>query len=231
MNRLGLIHPDTMSGRANTQARGLYQLLSNFTSSIYGPACTTKLPVTGALVGSAGVLMHSPKVSVPISGPFDGADSLFENVTNRMLRFEQFGRAFVYFARAFDSLPALSDRVRAIVSLTVAVHEDAEFEVYARKRIATFHGLLTDSEIERVVDGNCPESFQNAARVAHEVAKELSISRGPLSQPLWDDAVDQLGTDGALSLVHHVGFHKYLATVLNGFDAQVPAESERVENT
>ena len=201
MNRLGLIHPDTMTGRPNSEVRALYRLLAESTSSTFGTACTTKLPVTGALIGSPGILLHSPEL----------------------------GRGFLRFAAALEGLPGLTDRSKVVVILTVVIHEDARYETYAHQRLALARGLLTVDEMEDLLASRCPETFGDVDEVAFTTARELCLAHGPLSLQAWTAAIDRLGRDGALKLVQLVGFYRYIAAISNGLDAQVPVESERIE--
>ena len=201
MNRLGLVHQMIITGPGNAPTRTLYRLLSDFTASTYGAACTTKLRTTGALIGCPGILLHTPPL----------------------------GNAYLRFAAELNNLPKLDDRTKEIALITIAIYEDANYEIYLHERYAVSTALLTPSEIEDLRASTCPTTFSNTDRVAFTVARELCLSRRSLSIQAWMTAVDCLGTAGALALVHHVGFSRYSATVLNGLDAQVPAEGERTE--
>jgi hypothetical protein len=72
--------------------------------------------------------------------------------------------------------------------------------------------------------GSCPQGFDRECKTAFKVATEL-CKPGPLDEKAWKEAVDVFGVSGATALVHYVGFYKYVATILDSFDAQLPPES------
>ena len=59
--------------------------------------------------------------------------------------------------------------------------------------------------------GKKPLGFVEAESVAYDVAVELAGRMKPLSEGSWERAVKVLGRDGAVALVHFVGFHAYTA--------------------
>ena len=203
MNRLGLIHPGTMVGRPNHETRVAYSAFVNNVNADQQAAFTVTLPLTGALIGAPGILMHTPELA----------------------------RTFLSFERAMRNLPGLEERVREIAILVVAIHEQAGYEIYAHERVAISNGLLTRVEIDGLHDGSCPGSFSLAERIAQTVTGDLCSAIGPLRSETWAEAVNTLGRDAAVALVHTVGLCRYIATILNGFDAQVPAEGERAESS
>ncbi|KAK4541624.1 hypothetical protein LTR36_007768 [Oleoguttula mirabilis] len=181
--------------------RALYEAFSRDNAAVHDAYFTTKLPSTGALIGPWGIHLHTPRL----------------------------GRALMDFTTALRELPELKAKTREIAILTVCVRERAFYEVYAHSRVALLLGL-TDQELNMLVYGLCPESLTGEEKAAYDVARELCTSSGPIAQLTWDTAVVQLGRDGALALVQHIGHYRYLATIERGFDAQVPAEGDRVED-
>ncbi|KAK5121653.1 hypothetical protein LTR85_004825 [Meristemomyces frigidus] len=132
------------------------------------------------------------------------------------------------FTTALRELPELKAKTREIAILTVCVHERAFYEVYAHSRVALLLGL-TDTELNMLVYGLCPETLSGEEKAAYDMARELCTSSGPVAQQTWDTAVIELSRNGVLALVHHIGYYKYLATIERGFNAEVPAEGDRVE--
>ncbi len=72
--------------------------------------------------------------------------------------------------------------------------------------------------------------FDEEKKVVFACATELVEKLGPLSRETWQRTVDAVGVQGATAVVHYVGFYKYVATILNGFDAQVPELPERLKS-
>lgn len=202
MNRLGLIHPDAMTGRPNTGLRALSRRLNEYTTFLYGTACTTKISMTSALIGFPGILLHSPELGDP----------------------------FLRLATELEHMPGLSGRAKVITTLTTVVCEGAAYEIYAQQRVAVARELLSQVEVEHLTAGRRPETFDNEDSFVFETARELCRNPGTLSSLLWGVISERLGPQGALTLVQRVGFYRYIATVLNGCNAQVPPEDERIEN-
>ncbi|KAK4498977.1 hypothetical protein PRZ48_009488 [Zasmidium cellare] len=202
MNRLGLMHPSTLTGKHNAETSALYNALTEHTTQVLGGASITyKLPSTGALVGPFGILLHTPHV----------------------------GRAFLDFCNALFELPGLTDRTRTIIALVVAAYENSNYHFYFNGRLAQERGM-TKNELDSLRAGLYAQSFSEEEKAAYGVARELCASSGNLSERAWSDCVSKMGKEGTVALVHYVGFHRYIATMLRGFDAQMPAPRERVEN-
>lgn len=204
MNRLGLLHPSTLTAKHASESLNLYTALYRQASQIVPdpPIITYALPSSGALVGPYGILLHTPTL----------------------------GRPALELIQATHSLPGLTPRHREIVALVVAVNERAAFHIYSHSGLALQAGL-SQNEIDSLHAGLYSKSFTEADRVVFAIARELCVSSGPLSERAWAEALNVLGQDGALAVVHCTAINRYLTTILRGFDAQVPAPGERVENT
>jgi len=195
------MHPSSLGGRHMAETRALYQAFSRDNATSFDEYFTTKLPSTGALIGPFGLMLHTPSM----------------------------GRAVLDVGKALRQLPGLKPKTAEIAVLTVCAQEQAHYELYARRRMASALGISSD-EIDALVSGQCPVTLNGEERAAFHVARELCASFGSLSQWAWETAIIELGREGALALVHYIGYYRYLATIERGFDAQVPAEGDRVEN-
>ena len=151
--------------------------------------------MTGALLGHLGILIHTPEL----------------------------GRAGLAFETALQALPGLSETSKRIASLVVASHERAGYAIYAQRRLAVDRGSLSQDQVDDILAGRTPGSFGRAEEAAQMLATELCHQRGSLDSQTWQTAVAVLGKDQAVALVHCVGFHQYIAIILNAFDAQFPA--------
>lgn len=89
---------------------------------------------------------------------------------------------------------------------------------------------FSKSELDDIEKGVCPADFDEEKKVVFACATELVGRPGPLSQETWQRTVDVIGVQGTTAVVHYVGFYKYVSTILNGFDAQVPELPERLNN-
>lgn len=115
-------------------------------------------------------------------------------------------------------IPGLSPSSREVAILVVGAHTKAVYEETAHKQVSGF----SKSELDDIERGVCPAEFDDEKKVVFACATELVERPGPLSQETWQRTVDVVGVQGTTAVVHFVGFYKYVSTILNGFDAQVP---------
>lgn len=99
----------------------------------------------------------------------------------------------------------------------MGAHTHAAYEQYAHQRLSGFPQAVLDD----IESGKCPETLDEEGKVVFEMATKL-FEAGPLPASLWGKAVATLGVQGSTAVVHYVGYYKYIATILNGFDAQIP---------
>lgn len=200
MNRLGLMHPSTLAGRYATEARALYEAFSRDSAGEHDAYFTTKLPSTGALIGPWGVMLHTPTI----------------------------GRAYLDLSNAVRHSGELSGKLSEICSLAVCRQEGVQYAVYSHRLLALKEGL-TELQIQAVLNGGCPLNVAAPERVVYFVSRELCANSGSLTQRTWDIAIETLGREAARTLVHLVALFRYEATIMRGFDVQVPPERDRIE--
>ncbi|KAI7214215.1 hypothetical protein KC333_g6135 [Hortaea werneckii] len=200
MNRLGLLHPSTLTGRHMNETRALFDAFCRHNAAAYGHIFTTNLPSTGALTGPWAVLLHTPVL----------------------------GRAYLDLSLAFAKLGTLSARSKSISALTTFAHERVPYGLYAERLLGLSEGL-SEKDIEILFAGKLPYGFNDADRAIYFVSKELSHCAGPLSQQTWDWTLAILGKDTLVALIHYAAFLRYTATFMRGFEVQLPAEGDRVE--
>ncbi|KAJ9616605.1 hypothetical protein H2200_000324 [Cladophialophora chaetospira] len=146
----------------------------------------------GTLVGPFGIWLHHPKVG------------------------EHMFRA----GQAMAEIPGLSQYAKEILIAVSGARSQAAFENYAHAILARRAGI-TETELQEIYAGRCPETLTNEGKASFELATALG-KPGPVDQAVWDKAVKVLGKEGASAVVHYTGFYKYIGTILNGFDAKVP---------
>lgn len=132
------------------------------------------------------------------------------------------GEHFLGMAKALAQIPGLSAINREIATLVIGVRHDAQYELTAHKALGKKFGL-SDAEIETLLDGKRPETFDESQNAIFDVAHDLAYGSGPLSQSVWDRAVSLLGKQAITAVVQYVGFYSYVCTLLRGFDVKVPA--------
>ena len=132
-------------------------------------------------------------------------------------------------AKALAKIPGLSPNNREIAILVIGAHTKAAYEVYAHERLSGFDRADLD-----MIDGcKCPPGFNEEEHVVFRMANGL-CAPGPLDAEIWEEATKTLGVSGATAIVQYVAFYKYVATILNGFDVQIPGPeygAEQVEST
>lgn len=130
------------------------------------------------------------------------------------------GQCWLGMTKALAKIEGLPPLAREVAILVTGSHEKAAYEVYAHAALSG----LPETALEQIYRGTCPEDLDEACKTAFKLATEL-CKPGPLASSTWDEASKVLGTSGAVAVVHYVGFYKYVATILNGFDAKVPVDS------
>lgn len=120
----------------------------------------------------------------------------------------------------YKSLPALP---REIAILVIGSYEQAEYEMYAHSAVSGLSKMDLDSIL---VDKKCPPSLDRQCQVAFNVATHLASIPGPLDESVWMEAVEVLGREAAIVLMHYCGLYKYVCTILNAFDAKLPAPKQ-----
>lgn len=114
-------------------------------------------------------------------------------------------------------LPSLA---REVAILVIGNHEGAAYEIYAHSAVSR----LSANDLKAIADGRCPDHLDKKCRAAFDLAVEL-CKPGRLSDVAWENALGILGKTAAVAVVHYAGFYKYVATILNGFDAKIPGGS------
>lgn len=147
----------------------------------------------GCLEGPFGIMLHAPGVGAAL---------------------QELGAAIRY-------RTGLSDRVREVAILQVAVATDCSFEWYAHERVGRAAGL-TDDELEAVRAG-APRPLDTTERAAVDVVAAL-LGAGTLSAEQHDAAASVLGTTALVELIALVGYYRLLAQALNAFGVGPPVD-------
>lgn len=206
MNRLGLLHPSTLTTKNSPETLSLYfALTKHLVQTVNHAPVTYTLPSSGALIGSYGIFLHTPAI----------------------------GHAILSLYQAILALPkansTLTPRTKAIISLVISANERSQYSTYFHSTLSLHAGTLTQNEVTSLQAGLCSSMFNRIDRLVFGMTRELCVQSGALPEKIWNEALCILGRDGAIAIVHFVAFQRYLSTIERAFDAQVPAEGERVE--
>lgn len=130
------------------------------------------------------------------------------------------GEAVRQYIEAVDAMPGLSKKAGQAVTLVVAAHFNAAYEIYAHAAVGAQAGL-SQSQISTLCAGETPTDLDAESILAAQVARRL-LQGGALPAPLFKHAVDGLGLDGFNRVVFLVAQYCLVSITLNAFD--VPAE-------
>lgn len=119
---------------------------------------------------------------------------------------------------------SLSDRVREIAILQVAVATGCSFEWYAHTRIGAVVGL-GETEIAAIRAGH-PAMVDRVEQAAVHVVARLLDGAGLEQEHEYEVAVSVLGTVTVIELVTLVGYYRTLAQLMQVFAVGAPGEPE-----
>ncbi|KAH8802959.1 hypothetical protein F5884DRAFT_803797 [Xylogone sp. PMI_703] len=137
-------------------------------------------------------------------------------------------RAFFDCLRSIPKIPGLPLASREIAILATGSKWEALFEIYSHERIAVSGTHLTQQQIDLIKTGRKPSGLNEEEETAFDVTMELLNKMGPLPETMWQRAVRAFGKEGALALVHQVGFFSYLCVLCNGCNIPLP-EGESIK--
>lgn len=163
-----------------------------------GPQAFDLTAPDGSLVGPFGLMLQAPHLGEPLEA------------LGAAVRFET----------------GLTDRVREIAILTVAVATDSGFEVWAHERVGRLVGL-SETELAGIREGTFGHGadVDPAEATAHDLAGRLT-ERSPLDDETYAAGVSHLGEHGLLELVVLVGYYAMLAQLMEVFGVEAPDGGE-----
>ena len=168
-----------------------------------GPQAFDLTAPDGSLVGPFGLMLQAPHLGEPL---------------------EELGAAV-----RFET--GLTDRVREIAILAVAVATDSGFERWAHERVGRLAGL-SETELDGLRAGTFGEGadVDPAEAMAHDLAGRL-VERRPLDDDTYAAGVGRLGEQGVLELVVLVGYYAMLAQLMQVFGVEAPDAGEPADGT
>jgi 4-carboxymuconolactone decarboxylase len=151
------------------------------------------------------------------------ADGALTGPWNVSLHHPDIGKASWELAKAVDAIGVLPAHAKEIAILVVTGHHRAPYEIYAHVAASERAGMSL-ARIAAIVANAKPGDMTLEESVAFDVAYAL-CQGGPLSEPIWQRAVDAFGNLGASQLVYIVGVYSLVSMTLNGFNVPVPHDA------
>jgi len=143
---------------------------------------------------------------------------------NAWLHQPEVGAAFWTVTKAMTAFKVLPDPVRQIVILVVGARFKAAYELYAHTAVARARHEISDEHLAALAAGRRPPDLSEQEAAAHDAAAAL-LDGGPLSEPIYRQAVTHFGEDGVAELIYLVGHYCFVSTTLNGFAIGVPDDN------
>ena len=98
----------------------------------------------------------------------------------------------------------------------------ARYPAYVHYPQAKARTTLTHKQIEILHQGEKPTDLAEEEDVAFDIVTALQVTRGPLSDELFDRGVRLLGKCSTLAIIHISGFYALISTICNGADVGLP---------
>lgn len=129
--------------------------------------------------------------------------------------------AFLELAVTEQKNTSLSKRSREVIILTVGAVWRAPYELYAHCAVAAQAGL-PDKAVRTLADGGLPKNLTDAEKVAHRVARALSVEHR-LDEALYREAEAELGPEGVMEAAVLTGIYHTVCAILNAFEIPAPS--------
>lgn len=121
------------------------------------------------------------------------------------------------FCRYGTSLP---QRLSELAILVTGAHWRAGFEWHVHAPIGIEAGL-DPAAVEAIRTGRPPRFEKPDEAAVHAFAQEL-LSTRRVSQPVYDEAVAQLGATAIVELVGVLGYYGFISMTINAFEVPLP---------
>lgn len=139
---------------------------------------------------------------------------------NAFLRRPEISAQFLEYLTAERRTTSLSPQVREVVILAVGSAWDAEYEVYAHQIFGIREGISREG-VEILARGGLPDELSREAKLAHRVARQLTIVHG-VDDELYQEALDAFGEEGLFDITALMGVYLTLSTILTLFSVPAP---------
>lgn len=168
-------------------------------------------------------IVNGPRGKGKQAFPLTDADGALNGPFGLMLYAPELGHALQDLGAAIRYRSGLSDRVREIAVLQVAVFERSEFELWAHQRLGLEAGL-SQEELQAIASGDFHPA-DPIEEACYRLVAELN-SRNDLSDDAFAKYADVIGRRGILELTVLVGYYSTLALAMRAFDVGIPVGSD-----
>ena len=120
---------------------------------------------------------------------------------------------------------ALPTTVREVVILTVGVAWQAAYEIYAHVAVARSVGL-DEAVVDAIRSGRTTDDFRDDEAAAHDFTQAL-VTTHAVDEATYRRAVDVLGQQAVVDMVHLIGLYLATSAMLNAFEIPAPGIPER----
>ena len=141
---------------------------------------------------------------------------------NAMLAAPGVGAALQHLSMAVGAETSLSQRLRELVILTVAVHRDSRFEWFAHHHLAGHVGV-SPSELATVAAGELPTTLDRTEHAVLTMTREL-LTQHDVTTETSTTVQELYGEAVLVELTTLVGYYELLATLLRVVDVPLPPE-------
>ncbi|MCX2746818.1 carboxymuconolactone decarboxylase family protein [Arthrobacter sp. MI7-26] len=164
-------------------------------------------------------ILNGPRGAGKQLFPLAAQDGSLNGPFGVMLHAPVLGNALQNLGAAIRYKSSLSDRVREISILRVAVIQGSDFEWFAHERVGRAAGL-TDEELLGIRTGNF-KSADESEQVGFEIVDALLV-RGDVSDEEFHRTAGLIGVQQIYELVVLVGYYRTLAQSMRVFGVDVP---------
>jgi 4-carboxymuconolactone decarboxylase len=137
-----------------------------------------------------------------------------------MFNFPEYGEPLYRLQLRIIKQKQIPKDICELAILTVACAEGAAYAIYAHELLALKEGVPAEA-INAIKAGKTPVLDCPQAKAAYTFAEALT-RRGPVPQPVYDEAFVRFGAEGVATLVNTAALFKYLSTLMNAYDEPIP---------
>lgn len=98
--------------------------------------------------------------------------------------------------------------------------------LYSHDWVSRTETNFTRDQIKTLLTGRRPAGLDEKGNVTLDVVKYLIYEPGPLPDALYNQAVEVLGKEATVALIHYSGYYCYLSCILNGANIPIPEPLE-----
>ena len=139
---------------------------------------------------------------------------------NPMLLSPEISAASLDYLKAEQDNTTLTKRMREIVILATGAAFQSAYELYAHKAVAKSVGLEEDA-ITAISSGQAPTGLPVEEMAVYELTHALATMH-KADSAVYSRAVEAIGTQGVVDLIHLSGNYMTISTLLNAFEVPAP---------